>query len=370
MLIGDRAKYLGIVAGITFAALLISQQLSIFCGLLLRTTSQLQDIAEADIWVMDPNVEYVDELKPMKEDYLQRVQGVPGVAWAIHFYKGQARLKLGDGKYQQAIVLGIDDATMVGAPQKIVLGSLADLRQPDAVIMDENGYKYLWPGEPLRVGRLLEMNDHRALLVGICRSSRTFQTFPILYTRYSLALEFIPQERRVMPFVLAALTPGASTTAVCARIHEQTGLLAISRDDFAWETIWYYMKRTGIPINFGITVGLGFIVGCAIAGQTFYTFVIENQNQFGALKAMGVGNRRIVGMVLIQALVVGLIGYSLGVGLATLFGVVTKNTEVSFYMPWQVLIGTAVSVGFIVAIASVVSIYRVLVLEPAVVFRN
>ncbi len=130
------------------------------------------------------------------------------------------------------------------------------------------------------------------------------------------------------------------------------------------------MKRTGIPINFGITVGLGFIVGCAIAGQTFYTFVIENQNQFGALKAMGVANRRIVGMVLIQALVVGLIGYSLGVGLATLFGVVTKNTEVSFYMPWQVLIGTAVSVGFIVAIASLVSIYRVLVLEPAVVFRN
>ncbi len=156
-----------------------------------------------------------NELKPMKEDYLQRVQGVPGVAWAVHFYKGQARLKLGDGKYQQAIVLGIDDATMVGAPQKIVLGSLADLRQPDAVIMDENGYKYLWPGEPLRVGRLLEMNDHRALLVGICRSSRTFQTFPILYTRYSLALEFIPQERRVMPFVLAALVPGASATDVC-----------------------------------------------------------------------------------------------------------------------------------------------------------
>lgn len=370
MLIGDRAKYFGIVAGITFAALLIAQQASIFCGLMLRTTSQLQDIAEADVWVMDPNVEYVDELKAMKEDYLQRVQGVPGVAWAVHFYKGQARLKLGDGKYQQAIVLGLDDATMVGAPQKFVLGSLADLRQPDAVIMDENGYHYLWPGEPLRVGRRLEMNDHRAVLVGICRSSRTFQTFPILYTRYSLALEFIPQERRVMPFILAALAPGASAPKVCARIHEQTGLLAISRDDFAWETIWYYMKRTGIPINFGITVGLGFIVGCAIAGQTFYTFVIENQNQFGALKAMGVSNRRIIGMVLIQALVAGLIGYSLGVGLATLFGVVTRNTEVSFYMPWQVLIGTAVSVGFIVAIASLISIYRVLVLEPAVVFRG
>jgi putative ABC transport system permease protein len=370
MLVGDRAKYFGIIAGITFAALLIAQQLAIFCGLLLRTTSQLQDIAEADIWVMDPNVEYIDELKPMKEDYLQRVEGVPGVAWAVHFYKGQARLKLGDGKYQQAIVLGLDDATMVGAPQKFLLGSLANLRQPDAVVMDEAGYHYLWPHEPLRTGRLLEMNDHRAVLVGICQASRTFQTFPVMYTRYSLALEFIPQERRVMPFVLAAINPGVSAKQVCARIQKQTGLFAITRDDFAWETIYYYLRRTGIPINFGITVGLGFIVGCAIAGQTFYSFVIENQNQFGALKAMGVSNRRIVRMVLIQAIVVGGIGYSLGVGLATLFGVLTQNTEISFYLPWQVLIVTAVSVALIVAVACWISIHRVLILEPAVVFRN
>ena len=47
MLTGDRAKYLGIMAGVTFAALLIAQQASIFCGLLLRTTVQLQDIADA-----------------------------------------------------------------------------------------------------------------------------------------------------------------------------------------------------------------------------------------------------------------------------------------------------------------------------------
>lgn len=370
MLIGDRAKYFGITAGITFAALLITQQMAIFCGLLLRTTSQLQDISEADIWAMDPNVEYVDELKPMKEDYLQRVQGVPGVAWAVHFYKGQARLKLGNGKYQQAIVLGIDDATLIGAPRKMLIGSLADLRQPDAVIMDEAGYHYLWPHEPIRAGRLLEMNDHRALLVGVCQASRTFQTFPVLYTRYSLALEFIPQERRVMPFVLVGTKAGANIPQVCEEIHKQTGLFAISRDDFAWKTILYYLKRTGIPINFGITVGLGFVVGCAIAGQTFYTFVIENQNQFGALKAMGTSNRRIVGMVMIQAVVVGVIGYSLGVGLATLFGVATQNTEVSFYLPWWVLVGTAASVGLIVAVASMISIYRVLVLEPAVVFRN
>src|SRR6516225_7880620 len=162
MLTGDRAKYIGIVAGVTFAALLIAQQASIGIGLLLRTTSTIQDIADVDIWVMDPDVEFIDELKPLVESDLYRVKGVPGVAWAVPFYKGQGRLKLGDGLYQQVIVLGIDDATLVGAPREVVLGSLANLREPDGVMIDEEGYKYLWPGEPLRLGRVLEMNDRRA----------------------------------------------------------------------------------------------------------------------------------------------------------------------------------------------------------------
>src|SRR4051794_27435238 len=89
MLAGDRAKYLGILAGITFAALLIAQQASIACGLLLRTTAQIQDVADADVWVMDRNVEFIDELKPLTDNDLYRVQGVPGVAWAVRFYKGQ-----------------------------------------------------------------------------------------------------------------------------------------------------------------------------------------------------------------------------------------------------------------------------------------
>ena len=92
-----------------------------------------------------------------------------------------------------------------------------------------------------------------------------------------------------------------------------------------WLTLGYFMRRTGIMVNFSITVALGFIVGCAIAGQTFYTFTLENLNQFGSLKAMGVSNLRIIGMVLTQAFAVGLIGYCLGVGLAALFGEVVPQ---------------------------------------------
>src|SRR5436309_12461275 len=145
MLTGDKAKYFGIVFGIAFASMLIAQQSAIFCGLMLRTTSQIRDIQGADIWVMDSNVQHVDDIKPLSEDDLYRVRGVPGVDWAVRLYKGLARGQFRDGHYKQFIVLGLDDQTFVGAPATILRGSLADLRRPDAVILDEYGYRYLWP---------------------------------------------------------------------------------------------------------------------------------------------------------------------------------------------------------------------------------
>jgi putative ABC transport system permease protein len=383
MLMGDRAKYLGIIAGVTFAALLIAQQVSIACGVVLRSTAQLQDIADIDVWVLDPSVEYIETLKPLTEGDLSRVQGVPGVAWAVRFYKGQGRIKLGVGgqekaEYQHVIVMGLDDSTLVGAPREVIVGSLADLRRPDAVIMDVSGYKYLWPDEPLRVGRVLEMNDRRAVLVGICKTSETFFTMPLLYTRYQQAIQFVPQERKVMSAVLVGVEEGQDPHSVCRRIEAQTaqkmgglGLRALTRDEFIWVTLDYFMRRTGIVANFAIMVTLGFIVGCAVAGQTFYSFTLENLKQFGSLKAMGVTNGRIVGMVLVQATLVGSIGYGLGVGLAAVFGTLaTSVSRLAFYMPWQVLVATGAAVAVIVTLSSVFSVYKVLVLEPAVVFRG
>jgi putative ABC transport system permease protein len=380
MLVGDTAKFFGIVFGVTFAALLMTQQAAIFTGLMNNTTSQIRDIEGADIWVMGSNVRYVDDLKPLDDNDLYRVRGVEGVEWAVRLYKGIARARFEDGNFQQMMLLGLDDATMVGAPRTMVLGCVADLCKPDAVIIDRAGYHYLWPDEPYELGRTFEMNDKRAVIVGICEARPTFQTFPIVYSRYSQALQYIPHERKMLSFVLAQAAEGLDAKEVCRRIEEKTkpslaqpGLKALTREEFIWLTIRYYLERTGIPINFGITVALGFVVGAAIAGQTFYMFTIENLKQFGALKAMGVSNWRILGMSLVQAIVVGVIGYALGVGGAVIFGVVmgavVTTVPPAFLLTPHVMIGAAVAVFVIVFLSSLISIRNVLVLEPAVVFK-
>ncbi len=377
MLIGNRAKYLGIIVGLTFASLLITQQSAIFMGLMTRTFGFLSDTSIPDIWVMDPKVQYIDDLKPLKETESLRIRGIKGVAWAVPLYKGLLKARLPNGAFQTCIVVGLDDETLIGGPPAMLQGNLANLRHSDAIIVDGVAAKgrlaNVTPdGQrvPLKIGDTMELNDHRAVVTGICTVSRTFQSQPVIYTTFSRSVAFAPPERKLMSFVMVKAKPGQDLQELCQRIRQATGLAAYTKNDFKMLTIRYYMKYTGIPINFGITVCLGFIVGIAIAGQTFYNFTLDNIRYFGTLKAMGASNRLLLRMILLQASLVGSIGYGIGVGVASVLGTLSGKTELSFYLPWQLLVFSATAVMLICAISAVVSMRTVLKLEPAIVFQN
>jgi putative ABC transport system permease protein len=296
---------------------------------------------------------------------------VPGIDWAVRLYKGQVRARLPDGGFRNVVLLGLDDDTLVGAPRELLAGSIDDLRRPDAVIVDKAGYEYLWGVGPYQLGREFQLNDHRAVLVGVCNASAPFITLPVLYTRYSSAAGFVPRERDLLTFVLARPRPGVDEHEVCRRIEAQTGYMALTGDGFFWRTVNYFLSSTGIPVNFGITILLGFVVGAAVTGQTFYLFTIENLRQFGALKAMGVRNLRLVGMIVLQAIVVGALGYGLGMGMAAAFFVATgRMTQLAgLHLTSVSLFGVGGAVLLIVTATALVSIRKVLVLEPAIVFR-
>ena len=372
MLTGDRAKYLGLIFAIAFSSFLMSHQSSIFAGIMDRTTSQIKDVHDANIWVMDRYTQYFDEVKALTDEDVYRVRGVSGVQWAVPLFKGQPRAKGPDGTFRVVILMGLDDPTLVGAPRDLVLGSIDSLREPDSIIVDRVGYEFFFPHQPLSLGGTLEMNDHRVKIVGICNSSAPFTNFPVFYTRYSQAITYVGRERNLMSFVLAKPAPGISEAEACRRIQAATGLRAETGAQFGWRTIVYYIRHTGIPVNFGITITIALIVGTVVAGQTFYIFTIENLKQFGALKAIGVTNARIVGMILLQAILVGVIGFSLGIGGTAAFFEITKhNLDLrGFHLLWQIAAGTGATVMMIVILASLLSVRKVLVLEPAVVFRG
>jgi len=380
MLTGDRAKYFGILVGLTFSSLLITMQISVFAGIMSRTFGFITDIGLPQIWVMDPKVQFIDDVKPMQDTELYRVRSVGGVAWAEPLYKGILKVRLQNGNFQSCNVLGLDDTTLIGGPSRMIEGNLSSLRRADAVIVDEVGAKgklahtMTVNGQnvsiPLKIGDSIEINDHRAIVVGICKVSRTFQSQPVIYTTYSRATTFAPRERKLLSFILATPKPGENLNEVCQRITRVTGLLAVSSYGFKYRTLMYFLTSTGLPINFGIAVFFSFMVGTIISGMTFYNFTMENMRYFGTLKAMGAKNRLLLRMIAIEALLVGLISYCMGVGGAAFVGFIFRNTEMAFLLLPHTLIVIAVVVTSICILTSSLCIYQVMKLEPAIVFKT
>ena len=372
MLFGDRAKYLGLIFGVTFATLLMSQQVSIFIGLMARTASVIYSVTEPDIWVMDPRVRYIEEVEPLRNIELYKVRSVPGVAWAQPFYKGLSTIRMPDGLTQQVQLIGVDNVSLIGLCNQPVLGDPKAIRNPQTAAMDVNGYYFTWPKMPLKLGRYVELNDNRLMVQAICETNPTFYTFPILYVSYNKAMEITPPERNKMSFVLVKAKQGQDIISLKNRIHETTGLQALTNEEFAWRSINYILERTGIPVNFGITIVLGAIIGAAITAQTFYIFVIENLKQFAAMKAVGFSNKQLLKLVLIQASVVGFIGYGLGIGFTALFFSLTKNIPAlkGFPLYWEVMAGSFVAIAVIIIISILFSLRKVFYLDPAIVFRG
>lgn len=371
MLTYDRAKYLGLIFAVAFSTFLLENQLSIFVGIMLRTANQIADVTDAEVWVMDPETKYFDETKPLKDTDLTRVRGVEGVQWAVRLFKGMPVARTRAGTFYQCVVLGLDDATLVGVPRKMELGHWSRLREPESIVIDKAGYMMLFPNEPLELGRTLEMNDRQVRIVGISDASPIFTNFPIIHARYTEAIKFQGTERNLMSFVLARPDHKTTPEELAVRIAAATGLRARTTDEFRWDSIWFYVEYSGIPVNFGITIAVALIIGAVVAGQTFYLFTVENLKQFGVLKAIGVTNLRLVGMILFQAVTVGAIGLAVGTGLAAIFFEITAREVATrgLILPWFNVVLTAVAIFSVVFLSSILSVRRVLVLEPAAVFR-
>ena len=375
MLFGDRLKYIGLIVGIAFASMLICQQASILVGLTKQTGSFIRDTSHADLWIMDPQVRFSQDSQPLRDTVIQQARGVTGVEWAVPLYQAFTRGQLADGTRISMILIGLDDATLLGGPPLMTQGTLADLRRDRGVLIDvATAPKKLFMkrggGRELRVGDHLAVNDNDAVVVGGYRARASFFWEPVIYTTYSRALQWAPRERNLLSFVLVKIKPGADLERVRQAIERKTGLKARTNEEFMQLTADYILNATGIIINFGMAVALGFFIGLIVAGQTLYNFTLDNLRHYGSLKAMGVANGTLARMVLVQSLTVATFGYGIGVGLASIMGLLTSKVGLAFAMPWQIPALTAVAILTICMVASLLSLIPVFRLEPAVVFKG
>jgi putative ABC transport system permease protein len=368
LLVNDRAKFSALLIGITFAVFLMMFVTSMFSGVMVHASATILNIG-APLWVMDPYVETVSNSVGMPAYVLDAVRSMQGVKYAVPLYSGGALVKLRDGNYQTVTVIGLDDTSLYGRPE-LIAGKIQD-------IYAENGFFVVQDAEFSKlenphIGSEFELNDNRGVIVGIAKVATSgLYGIPTLYTTYERAIQYIPNPRFTISYVLVE----PKSTNDIPRIKQQVetlGYRARTKEEFMQNTEDFFLYKTGGGTNLLIMMLISFIVGLSLSGQTFYTFILENLERFGALKAIGEKSRDLVFMILFQATFTAFTGFGLGIGMCVL-SVALAKARLPSYAAMITFGNLAVSFGMVVVIAAVssyVAIRRVLKIEPFDIFRG
>jgi len=362
MLIKNAAKYRVIILGISFASFIITQQTGTFISILTRTYNIVSDIPEADIWITDPHLIYLNDAIPLKSVHLEQMRSLKEVRWAMPLTREFGEIILPNGSYQNSLMLGIDNATLIGAPPEMIEGKIEDLKTPDAVIISKIGLR-----TRLKINDVITINKRRAKIVGFCKPSRTLFTVPVVYTLYDSS--FYSYINPKLPSLIIIKTKkNVDKQKLCNKIKTQYDLNAYTKKQFKYFIVYYFLFRTGMFLNYAFAVLLGFIIGIAIAGKNFYDFILENLRYLAIFKAMGAGNNILTKMTLVQVLWAGLISWAFGTGFAAIIGFFMRNTDLSFKLPWQLYIFSIFATIFICLVTAFFSLRKVFKIEPASIF--
>lgn len=367
LLVNDKTKFSALLMGITFAVFLMMQMTAMFAGILNRAYSTVTNIG-ASMWVMDPGVNTPTSAIPMPNYVLDAVRSMDGVSYAVPLFIGGTLAKLNNGIYQSVTVVGLDDESLFGRPL-LEQGNITDIYADNTffVVHDAEFNKLKNP----KIGTSFELNDHRATIVGIAKvASNGLNGVPTLYTTYNRAIEYLPTTRFTISYILVQPKNDAAVAIIKAQVAK-LGYVALTKEEFNKATTDYYTYKTGVGVNILMMTVISFIVGLSISGQTFYTFILENLEKFGALKAIGCKNRELVYMILFMATVTALIGYGLGVGLVTLMIFIARSNP--NYAAMTTFGNLLLAFGMVIVIAGIssyIGIRKVLKIEPFDIFRG
>jgi len=368
LLVNDTAKFTALLIGITFAVFLMMMMTAMFAGILNRAYSTVTNIG-AEMWVMDPAVNTATSAIPMPDYLLDAVRSMEGVDFAVPLFMGGALVKLEDGTYQAVNVVGLDDDSLFGRPE-LEQGNIQDIYDDNTFFaVDDAEFPKL---ENPRVGTSFELNDHRGTIVGIARvAANGLNGVPTLYTTYNRAIEYIPSTRFTISYILVRPKSAAAVAGIKRQVAK-LGFVAFTKDEFNKRITDFYTYQTGIGTNILLMTVISFIVGLSISGQTFYTFILENLEKFGALKAIGAKGRELVYMILFMAAFTALTGYGLGVGMVTLVIWIARS-RMPNYAAMITYGNLTMAFGMVILIAGIssyVGVRKVLKIEPFDIFRG
>jgi putative ABC transport system permease protein len=370
LLLHDRLRFAVAIAGVSVSVMLVLVQVGLYFGFM-DTASSIIDASSADLWVGKTANDSFEFATPFDERAFYKVASVPGVGRAERALINFAQFKLGDGGDLGVQIVGIDTAPgrrPLLAPWNVVEGDPGRLAEPGAIVLDRSEYAKLKIDHP---GATTEISGVHAEVVAMTQGIRSFTTSPIVFADLRTARSFLSQlGGEPVTYVLVQVAPGSAIAEVQRRINELPHLVAYTTAEMSDRTRSYWSSRTGVGAGFFTTAVLGIIVGFVVVGQILYSGTLQYIREYGTLKAMGAKNSAVVQVILSQAMISAALGFAVGAPLAMAMRAAMKAANLSVALFPGLYLVTAAITAVMCAFAALLSIVKVLRLDPASVFKG
>ncbi|WP_440221982.1 ABC transporter permease [Dokdonella sp. MW10] len=361
----DRPRFVVTLIGVVFAVLLMGVELGLLVGFA-RTTSGIVDHSGADLWIVPAGTTNVDIAGRLDERRRFQALAVPGVAAVDPLMMQFGFWKKPDGGNESVALVGVDIASRRGGPWNLVEGRVEDLQQQDAVIIDR---LYAAKLGVQRLGDTIEINAKRARVVGFTQGLRTFTQSPYVFMTHRNALAYSNYRPDQTTYLLVTLAPGADAEGVRRAIRERLVTVDVWHTAaFARQAQKYWLITTGAGSALLLSALLGLVVGVVIVGQTLYATTVDRLPEYATLRAIGAPAGYLNRVILKQAGISAALGF--GVGTLAVYAVVaiTAFGNVAVIMPaWLVLVLALLTV-VMCAFGALISIRRLVRIDPTSVF--
>lgn len=365
MMFHDRLKLAGTLFGVVFAVVLGNFQVGTFLALLFKNRMFVEN-TPVDVWIAPPGTRQFTSATPLTDAELNRARATDGVAWAEPLLLTQAQLKLPNGGGEAVSLVGTRAPRFAGGPWNVVSGQVQALEQPGAMFF-EDSEREKYGG--LNPGSVREVNGRRVQVVGFTWGLLPFAP-SYAFAELGLAKEIANFPPDKHSFVLVKAAPGISPEALRDRLQAALPATRVmTRDEYMAAILKYLLTETQIGFSFGTSTFMGLLVGLITVALSMFSSVVDKMRQFGTFKAIGSTNGDLARLLFAQAITYGLLGSLIGLGAVAAMVQGMRNPQLTPVLPWQAFgITFALMVGVCV-LASVLALWRLRKLEPAMVFR-
>jgi putative ABC transport system permease protein len=363
----DRLRFVATIIGIVFSMVLVTVQMGLYLGFGRMVTTMI-DHASADLWIMPRATKCFEDPSLLDERQRFRALSVAGVTEASPVVIGFAEWRLPTGGTTPVFIVGSNLRGTGLRPWNLTSGSVEALAIPNAVAVDQSYFERLGISG---MDAKAEIRDQKVEVMAVTKGIRSFTTTPYVFTVLDRARAYTGISPSKATYFLVRVSPDSDIKNVRRALQASLpDVEVLTPGEFSERSREFWLFDTGAGMALFAGAILGIIVGTVIVAQTLYSSTKDHLNEFATLRAIGSSGPYIYRVIIWQALINAVIGFSVA---AAIGAVVVKMTADSA-LPVVITPGLTVALFALTVVmcvaSAVAAIMKVMRIDPAMVFTR